>query len=360
MFCTKCGAQLPDTAKFCDKCGSPVAAASAQSVPQSSSLQPAQSAGVVPPESPMRALWLTAILTASTVIFMILSMPYFLRLSDDAQYTGTALPTSITLVSYALIACIFYFFTKRKYSLAATGLGGLILAIYLYALSNTAQIYMNMQWGRVFQTIRQYPPAPSFILYCFITLVAGGITLFLLKNQTDKKRLMLAGIIAGVAGILFEALYLSVFVNPGFRMYLNAHGNSIIDRIGTGVFLALSVLAIHTLCNMKSRKLETGTGAKIWFLFVIAFNIVAQIIINNVNGTFDSLSFLLLIPAVTGLIMMWAGRRAGWFVYLAGVGFSVALNWCLATDIGQQFTSLAYLANPLITYAVILRGWREI
>jgi hypothetical protein len=127
-----------------------------------------------------------------------------------------------------------------------------------------------------------------------------------------------------------------------------------------------TVMIVHSLCNMASKRLNLGTGAKVWFGIVLALNIIVAIFL-LISGWQEIINILIIMLALIGTILMLTGQRAGWYIYVFGITLNIAfsVNFALMSVWAKVsyevlLPSLIFLVNPLISWLLIRKKWGEL
>lgn len=72
MFCSKCGAQIPDNAKFCDKCGAPITPLNTEVKQQAEAAAPTAAVNPVQASSQKKKVWPFIVVAIVVVIALIM------------------------------------------------------------------------------------------------------------------------------------------------------------------------------------------------------------------------------------------------------------------------------------------------
>jgi len=149
--------------------------------------------------------------------------------------------------------------------------------------------------------------------------------------------------------------------------------------------LFLSLIAVNMFCNLRSYKIRTGAGHKVWFflcVLVSTISLVAQNIVEMVNREGLPLRdnafilFFLTSIGIIGYIQLLASKRSGYLVILMAIGFIFFINFQIGVNSflrpfllrGQLYTpalgdiafSLTVLINPFITSLTLINAWKII
>ncbi|MDR2736934.1 MAG: hypothetical protein LBB49_05165 [Gracilibacteraceae bacterium] len=212
-----------------------------------------------------------------------------------------------------------------------------------------------------------------------IVLALGSLLVFLLKSL-GHKRLLISAAIAATAGFLYKltggvsaiGFFKGAFIAiPQLRLTgsyaVNAVINILFSHLEEAAMIVLALIFVYGLCHLPDKRIRTGVGAKIWFGFVVLFNIAMVIVSLTATQNRDILAVFLTISALTGLIILWSGRRIGWYVYLLPICLSIALNYKLSLNTANlgnpnyltALSAFIFILNPLITWLVIRNSWKN-
>ncbi|MCL2107677.1 MAG: hypothetical protein FWH26_11565 [Oscillospiraceae bacterium] len=297
-----------------------------------------------------------------------------------------ALPALYT----ALLACSLCLLTREPAVCKAAGAGfavaGLFLSVYGEAAGYLLLRQMRLPPFEVMTRFISDPPGQAMLmntaLWAAAVLLAGSLLPLALDKLPPRKRFALSAGGAAAAGFLlrliggFHGTPLGLRWGWGLHAYSPYNSSAMIHQLPfaytldlaavflkDGLLLALAALLAYSLCRLPGVRFRPGTGAKVWFGIVIGLNAVLGVA--TLFTGLDIVSLLLTAAALTGLVLMWGKRRAGWHVYLLAVLLSIAVNFTvsggmtgdLRAMLPARLPSLLFALNPLITWAVIRRTW---
>jgi len=208
------------------------------------------------------------------------------------------------------------------------------------------------------------------------------------KKENNKTKILCSGLISAGALVVYvffkgEAytLYRGIL---SYTLRVVLLGNVIPAVINSAV-LFLSLIAVNMFCNLRSRKIQTGAGHKIWFslcfasstIVLISQNIIemagsggAPLIANNF------IFFVLTSIGIIGYIQLLASKRSGYPIILTAIGFIFFINFKINVSSflmpllqrGQLYTpalgdtalSFMSLINPFITGMTLISVWKII
>jgi hypothetical protein len=186
------------------------------------------------------------------------------------------------------------------------------------------------------------------------------------KPELDVALPVAAGVAAGVLVvatqlILTEDTELQPEPPTGYLEFSMDDGTFLAYALAVGGSVFLAMFAMRLLEVLPDRKLETRTGAKVWFATTGGLYLLCAPLSWLIDGPSTQPILLLLVAAGTGLTL--TGRREGVAVYLIGIGVNGLASLAAITP---YLASSRYEVSPvasllaLVWAAIPLISWRFI
>lgn len=367
MNCSKCGYLLRADAKFCRNCGEPVLSPAPNFWRQAEiSAMPAALEA-----NPFWAVWLAA---AAMIIMLLTS--FFSEWHVNQAACG--------LLFYFLAGCALYLMIsgKTKHKIYAGGI--LLLASFLSA-------YISVM-SRILMATAQYIPSRAVgllftdgrFVFCLIfsaIVFAIGVISPLIFKTDMKKRAFYTGLIS--AGALIAYIFIRNIILPNVDFF-HAFVNTLLSLVNAAA-LFLSLIAVNMFCAVRSYRIQTGAGHKVWFSVCAVFSavsLVAQNVIEIANRGKMPLRdnafvlFVLISIGIFGYIQLLASKRSGYPVILMAIGLiffanlQINVNSLLIPFLQRRqlnvlafrdiLFSLTVLVNPFITGMTLIGAWKLI
>jgi hypothetical protein len=238
------------------------------------------------------------------------------------------------------------------------------------------------------EVLRELSVLPLFgqMLIVSAAVVAAGFLAARMVRDDTRGRTTLAALLCGATYLVFMAITSAVIFGNSLAYTILVIG---VGSIPDAVALGLAVKLVSLLCLFKSRRIQTGTGSKVWFGVCAAFtmlSLLATPLLYQVDAEAIGLAafalpnyftLLLTISSIVGYGLLLRSRRIGYVLVLIAVGvaqfgqigfnFTQILAETLDESIGSAsfgvyafglLFSLAALAGPAITGAVLSRAWK--
>jgi len=324
-------------------------------------------------ENPFRAVWLAV----SALIIMCFASFFSTDIINQ---------TAIALLFYFMSGCALYLVTRR----------GVKYKIYAGAILVIASLFLNFYITYVFSLFRNivvvFKPISFifFINFSIIIFVTGIVFQIIFKtdyNKDNKKQILLLGLIGAGAFIIYAFIYGISTNHPRDAFFLNGYSNiiSLIPNIILAAFLFLSIIAVYMICNIRSYKIQTTAGHKVWFSLCIIIStivLIAQTVIEIMGmpkrpgyALIDNVFILFVLTSlgIIGYIKLLASKRTGYLIILMSIGFIFFTNLQIgifqlirplplgklnASAFGDIALSFTVLINPFITSMTLLNAWK--
>ena len=400
-FCVNCGHNIPAPNRFCGMCGA--AAVTVAPPPERSSLyvppagRRAASVPVAPParpadEKPQRVFAAAISLVALYVLLIGLSYIFLLTPAARGFLRRSPFdPGSVFYMSMSACGVLFCAFLTGcgLYGLNAKrrGAGKSVVFLFLFcAFLATFQRYFITP--AAFASTGIWLNFADKLIFAAVAVTAGSIALSG-SGPRAGKRIIPAAFVAAAAGFAYRltgglGVGFGVFQGPlgyfpelfmGRVTNLNAWINVIFIFLSESAAIVLSAAFAASLGRMPEGRLKTGAGAKVWFALVLLVN-AASVVYGFFNTeTLNIVDVFFSAAALTGVVLLWGGSRAGRYVFLLPVGMSTAVAYRMALTgyavVGRSASLLypnyltalivlIYILNPVINELVIRRAWRRI
>ena len=208
-------------------------------------------------------------------------------------------------------------------------------------------------------------------------IVAAGFGISKISKAALRKKVALAACCAAALALVLSFLgrFKPFFVTGGWVFFGYTergvgpipgimYANLYIRHICLAALIFLTALLVRSLCSLQGKTLKTGAGAKVWFIFVLLFN-TAAMILSIMSDMVWIIQVITTAVALMGIIIMLAGRKFGWYVYLSGVALSLAYlipgngGTAIQAELLDWLPSMLFVLNPIITWLIIRRAFRR-
>ncbi|MDR2981179.1 MAG: hypothetical protein LBV12_02915 [Puniceicoccales bacterium] len=317
------------------------------------SIEPPPVPGQVVPlrPNPMRAVWFMGGILAIFLAIILIKEPGIRHLGLQI------LPPLFLLV----LGTVLYLVYRPETLSRIFGGIGIVLSAILYSGAHASSV----------TTVHQAPDTAYWEIFTHSLgatltsgVVLGGILFTFGILLREKIGLTAVAWIAGGASFVIGLFFrISMLLRP--EIPLEVKISSFWHLATEALFLAPAILAIRTLCELKSSRIRVSIGARIWCILVVAGTTAAPIAIFANEQKQDMPMAILILPAIIGMGMLCFGRRIGFPVALMGVGLATIWSAGQILPFSQERIPVAIgavlggLINPLITWALIRKAWKE-